>query len=48
MIRPVVDEDKLRNLNEIDLSEMRPEFADQAINLRKRIFSRVKVKDLDG
>lgn len=48
MIRPLVDEQKLQNLDKMDYEELRPEFVNQAISFRKRIVSSVKVKCLQN
>jgi hypothetical protein len=48
MIRPLVDEQKLQNLDKMDYDELRPEFVHQAMSFRKRILSSVKVKSLQN
>ena len=48
MVRPLVDEEKLQNLDKMMLSELRPEFANQALSLRKRITEGIKPKCLEG
>lgn len=48
MIRPLVDEMKLQNLDKMDYDELRPEFVSQAMALRKRIITSVKAKSLQN
>ena len=48
MIRPLVDENLLRNLHKIEVEKLRPEFVDQVINLRKKILSHTKIKELNN
>lgn len=48
MVRPLLDEGDLQNLDKTDLSKTRPEFAEQVLNLRKKILTRVKPKVLNG
>lgn len=48
MIRPLVDEQKLQNLDKMDYDELRPEFVHQAMSFRKRILSSVKAKSLQN
>lgn len=48
MIRPLVDETKLQNLDKMDYDELRPEFVQQAMSFRKKIISGVKSKTLQN
>jgi hypothetical protein len=48
MIRPLVDEMKLQNLDKMDYDELRPEFVQQAMNFRKRIITSIKAKTLQN
>jgi len=48
MIRPLTDEDRLQNLIKIPMNELRPEFVDQVISLRRKVLQRVKPKKLNG
>lgn len=48
LVRPVIDEEKLRQLDTISYEEMRPEFSERAIELRKHILSSAKVKNFEG
>lgn len=48
MIRPVTDEDKLQNLEELGEEKFRPEFLNQVTQLRKKVTHCVKPKMLNG
>ena len=48
MIRPLTNEDKLQNLINIPMEELRPEFVDQVMILRKKVLNRVKPKKING
>ena len=48
MIRPLTNEDKLQNLINIPLNELRPEFVDQVYILRKKVLNRIKPKKING
>lgn len=48
MIRPLTSEEELQNLEKKDLSELRTEFADQVMTLRRKVLNRVKPKLLNG
>ena len=47
MVRPVTDEANLRNLEHADPSQLRPEFVEQVVELRKQILSQSKKKYLN-
>jgi len=47
-VRPVEDEQKLQKLQKLDDSELREEFLNQVNKLRNKIFTKVKVKTLNG
>ena len=47
MVRPVTDEANLRNLEQTDPSQLRPEFVEQVVELRKQILSQAKKKYLN-
>ena len=42
LIKPLIDEGKLQNLDEIPMEELRPEFVSQSIELRNKIKSCLK------
>jgi hypothetical protein len=48
MIRPLTDEQRLQDLINIPMEELRPEFVDQVYSLRKKVLNRVKPKKLNG
>lgn len=48
LVRPVEDEKILRKLQEIDDEEFRPEFTHQMLNLRKKLFKKIKAKSLNS
>ena len=48
MIRPVTEQDKLQNLDKLDYEDLRPDFVQQVLKIRRRILSEVKVKSLQN
>lgn len=48
MIRPLVDETNLQNLDKMEMDQLRPDFVDQVMELRKKIMTKAKVKTLNG
>ena len=48
MIRPLTNEDDLQNLCEMDLDELRADFVEQVMQLRRKVINRVKPKTLNG
>lgn len=44
MVRPMLKEKDLQNLDNSSPEKLRPEFLEQILNLRKKILTRVKVK----
>ena len=48
MIRPLTNEENLQNLANMDLEELRPDFVEQVMSLRRKVINRVKVKTLNG
>jgi hypothetical protein len=44
MIRPLLNEDKLQMLEEIEINQLRSEFVEQVCNLRKKVFERIPLK----
>jgi hypothetical protein len=48
MIRPLTDEAGLQNLEKTPVSALRPEFAEQVQNLRRKVLHRVKPKKING
>ena len=48
MVRPVVKEDLLQSLDSINMEELRPEFVEQVLCLRKKIMNGMKPKEING
>jgi len=48
MIRPLVDEQKLQNLDKMNYDDLRPEFVHQVMNFRKKVTECVKIKTLQN
>jgi hypothetical protein len=48
MIRPLTNEEKLQNLIKLPLEELRPEFVEQVMILRKKVLNRIKPKKING
>jgi hypothetical protein len=48
MIRPLTDEEELQNLEHIDMKDLRPDFFEQVLDLRRKVLHRVKPKTIDG
>jgi hypothetical protein len=44
MVRPITNEDDLQSLEKLELEQLRPEFVEQVINIRRRILSSLKPK----
>ena len=44
LVRPLMGEDQLQNLENVPFEKLRPEFMEQVLNLRKKVLSRVKPK----
>ena len=48
MIRPLTNEEDLQNLAQLDMDELRPDFVEQVLQLRRKVVNRVKAKTLNG
>ena len=48
MIRPLTNEEKLQNLINIPMDELRSEFVEQVLNVRRKVLQRVKPKKING
>jgi hypothetical protein len=48
MVRPLVDEAKLQDLDAIPFEDLRPDFIEQVIQFRKRVTQGLKIKTLNG
>ena len=48
MIRPLTNEDELQNLSAMDLGELRAEFVEQVMSLRRKVLNKTKAKTING
>lgn len=48
MIRPLVDEEKLQKLDEMEVSDLRSEFVEQVVSLRKKVLNKIPIKKMRG
>lgn len=48
MVRPVVKEELLQKLDSIGMEDLRPEFVEQIISLRKKVMQGMKIKQVNG
>ena len=48
MVRPLTNENQLQSLENMAAEKLRPEFLEQILQLRKKVFSRVKIKTFKG
>ena len=48
MVRPLLKEGDLQNLDKMELTKLRPEFYEQVMALRKKIMEKMKPKTLNG
>lgn len=48
MIRPLTKEENLQNLEKLDFEELRAEFVEQVMQLRRKVINRIKPKTLNG
>jgi len=48
MVRPLVQEDRLQSLEELDIECLRAEFIEQVMSLRKKVLQRMPVKRVLG
>ncbi len=48
MIRPMVSEENLRNLEQIDPTQLKAEFINQGLIIRKKLISSTSVKEMNG
>lgn len=46
MIRPLTNEDELQNLGEMELEELRAEFVEQVMHLRRKVINKIKPKQI--
>jgi hypothetical protein len=48
MVRPLLDESNLQNLENISINKLRPEFTEQIMQLRKKTIFKMRPKMLNG
>ena len=48
MVRPLVDEDRLQSLEELEIDQLRAEFIEQVMILRKKVMHKLPVKKVLG
>lgn len=48
MIRPLTNEENLQNLANMELDELRADFVEQVMQLRRKVINRIKPKMLNG
>ncbi len=48
MIRPLTNEEELQNLEQMELDELRAEFVEQVMLLRRKVINRIKPKTVNG
>ena len=48
MIRPLTNEENLQNLAQMELDELRADFVEQVMSLRRKVINRIKPKMLNG
>jgi hypothetical protein len=48
MVRPLVDETKLQDLDSIPIEELRPDFLEQVRNFRNKVTMGLKVKAMNN
>lgn len=48
MIRPLTKEDELQSLEKRELTDLRADFVDQVMTLRRKVLNRIKPKLLNG
>ena len=48
MVRPLTNEDNLQVLDKLELDELRAEFVEQIMEVRKKVLGRIKPKTLKG
>lgn len=48
MVRPLVNEDRLQSLEELEIESLRPEFIEQVMSLRKKVLHQMPIKRVLG
>ena len=47
MVRPVVNENNLQSLDKINMEDLRPDFVEQVLGLRKTVLHKMKPKQIN-
>jgi hypothetical protein len=48
MVRPLVDEERLQSLEELEVDQLRPEFVEQVMSLRRKVLNKLPIKRVVG
>ena len=48
LIRPLMDEQRLQSLEHLELDQLRPDFVEQVLSLRKKLMYKARIKSLNG
>lgn len=48
IVRPLMDEENLQNLEKVSIEQLRPEFVEQMLNLRRKVMTKMKPKMMNG
>jgi hypothetical protein len=48
MVRPLTNEDSLQTLDTLDMDQLRPEFVEQVMDVRRKVLNRMKPKMIQG
>ena len=48
MVRPLLEEDRLQNLEEMEIEGLRAEFIEQVMDLRRKLLNKLPVKRIQG
>ena len=48
MVRPLVNEDRLQSLEELEIESLRPEFIEQVMSLRRKVLQSMPIKRVLG
>ena len=48
MVRPLLSEDRLQSLEELEIESLRAEFIEQVMDLRRKLLNKLPVKKIQG
>jgi hypothetical protein len=48
LVRPLMNENDLQNLDTMELTDLRSEFVEEALALRRKVLNRIKPKTING